>query len=72
MLADRAFFGMAQPSGETPGHGVDRFPALVDGQRPAHYEAAHPVGADTFDVLTGLLGMDDDEVAELMAEGVLT
>ncbi len=71
-LAAREFFGMAEASGETPGHPVDRFPALFDGVRPSHYEAAHQLGADTFDVLTGVLGMSDGEVADLMAEGVLS
>ena len=51
---------------------MDRFPALFDGVRPSHYEAAHQLGADTFDVLTGVLGMSDGEVADLMAEGVLS
>ncbi len=71
-LAARQFFGMAEAPGETPAHPIDRFPALFDGVRPPHYEAAHQLGADTFDVLTGVIGMSDDEVAELMGEGVLS
>ena len=71
-LAAREFFGVAEASGETPAHPVDRFPALFDGVRPGHYEAAHQLGADTFDILTGVIGMSDDEVAELMAGGVLS
>jgi crotonobetainyl-CoA:carnitine CoA-transferase CaiB-like acyl-CoA transferase len=72
VLAARGFFGEAAANGTTAGHRIDRFPALFDGARPGPYVAASPLGSDTFDVLTGVLGMDEGEVAELMAEGVLS
>jgi len=69
-LAKRAFFGVTE--GDGGGYGVDRFPALFDGERPPHVEAVHQLGADTFDVLQGVLGLDDEEIAGLMADGVLS
>jgi crotonobetainyl-CoA:carnitine CoA-transferase CaiB-like acyl-CoA transferase len=70
-LAARDFFGTAHAErwGE---YGLDRFPARFDGQRPPVYEGVHQVGQDTFDVLSGVLGYDDERVAELMASGALT
>ena len=56
-LPRAAFFGTAtaRPWGE---YGIDRFPALFNGERPAMYEeSVHQTGADTFDVLTDLLGL---------------
>lgn len=70
-LAARGFFGTATAEGWGE-YGIDRFPALFNGERPATYEGVHQTGEDTFDVLTGLLGMSDGEVAELMAAGALT
>jgi len=70
-LAAREFFGSATAAnwGE---YGLDRFPARFNGTRPAAYEGIHGIGDDTFDVMTGLLGLTDDEVAELLANGALT
>jgi len=70
-LAARHFFGTATSEfwGE---YGIDRFPATFNGERPALYEGVHSAGEDTFDVLTGLLRLSDDEVAELVAGGALT
>jgi crotonobetainyl-CoA:carnitine CoA-transferase CaiB-like acyl-CoA transferase len=70
-LRAREFFGEAAASSGTAAHAVDRFPARFDGARPSRYVAAAGLGADTFDILTDVLGMDADEVAELAAEGVL-
>ena len=53
-------------------YGFDKFPAFFNGERPAANEGVHSLGADTFDVATGLLGLSDDEVAALLAEGVLS
>ncbi|WP_322795328.1 CoA transferase [Tepidiforma sp.] len=70
-LAARQFFGTARA--ETWGeYGIDRFPALFEGERPPRYEGVHQVGQDTFDVLSELLGYDDGRIAELMAAGVLS
>jgi crotonobetainyl-CoA:carnitine CoA-transferase CaiB-like acyl-CoA transferase len=70
-LAARGFFGKttADNWGE---YGIDRFPARFNGDRPPVYEGVHQAGADTFDVMTGMLGLGDDEVAELLASGALT
>lgn len=66
------FFGTATPAEGWGAYGVDRVPALFNGERPSVYEGIHQLGEDTFDVLTGLLGLDDGEVARLMADGVLS
>jgi crotonobetainyl-CoA:carnitine CoA-transferase CaiB-like acyl-CoA transferase len=71
-LRGRAFFGAAEASGGTAGHPVDRFPARFNGERPDSYYAAHQSGADTFDILAEVLGLSDEEIASLMAEGILT
>jgi len=70
-LAAREFFGttVAENLGE---YGIDRFPARFNGERPAVYEGVRQTGADTFDVVTQLLGLPDDEVAELVASGALS
>jgi benzylsuccinate CoA-transferase BbsF subunit len=72
VLRARGFFGVAEPSSGADGYGIDQFPGSFDGERPAVYRAAHPLGADTFETLTGLLGMSEDEVAELFADGTLS
>jgi crotonobetainyl-CoA:carnitine CoA-transferase CaiB-like acyl-CoA transferase len=72
VLRERGFLGWAEPSSGAEGYGIDRFPAYFDGRRPATYRAAHPLGADTFETLTGLLGMTEDEVASLFADGTLS
>ncbi len=70
-LAAREFFGttVAENRGE---YGFDRFPARFNGERPFVYEGVRQTGADTFDVVTELLGLPDDEVAELLASGALS
>lgn len=72
VLRKRGFFGVADASSGADGYGIDRFPAAFDGKRPDVYRAAHPLGADTFETLTGLLGMSEDEVAALFADGTLS
>lgn len=70
-LADRRFFGSA--SSETLGdYGIDQFPALFNGVRPSRYEGVHQTGEDTFDVVTAVLGLPDEQFAELAARGVFT
>ncbi len=71
VVAARGFFGEAQPSAGGRPVPADSFPALLDGRRPDRTFAAHESGADTFEVLQEILGLDDDAVAELMAAGVL-
>ena len=68
----REFFGESEASGGTGGSSVDRFPARFAGQRPPVYRAPHQMGADTFEFLTGVVGMDEGEVAQLAADGVLS
>ncbi|MBI5947099.1 MAG: CoA transferase [Chloroflexi bacterium] len=70
-LAARRFFTTAE-SNQWGAYGLDAFPARFDGRRPAPYAGTREVGSDTFDVLTGVMGLPDDEVAELMARGALT
>lgn len=70
-LAARGFFGTLRTEGRGD-YGYDKFPALFNGQRPAANDGVHLLGADTFDVATGLLGLSDDEVTALLADGVLT
>ena len=70
-LRARDFFttATAEKWGE---YGLERFPARFSGERPAKYEGVRQIGEDTFDVITALLALPDDEVAELMAAGVFT
>ncbi len=70
-LAHREFFTTAtcERWGE---YGIDRFPARFNGRRPGPYEAVHEVGEDTFEIMTGLLGLPDERVAELIGTGVLS
>jgi crotonobetainyl-CoA:carnitine CoA-transferase CaiB-like acyl-CoA transferase len=70
-LKARGFFGSAAAEiwGE---YGLDRFPAKFNGERPAEYEGVHQVGEDTFDIATTMLGLGDEEVADLVAKGVFT
>ncbi|MEP7216055.1 MAG: CoA transferase, partial [Anaerolineaceae bacterium] len=70
-LEAREFFGTLSRDGGSD-YGFDRFPALFNGERPAASEGVHSLGADTFEVATDLLGLSDDEVAGLLAEGVLS
>ncbi len=70
-LAARRFFGTATAEGWGE-YGIDRFPALFNGRRPSRYEGVRQVGEDTFDIATGMLGLSDDEFAELAAKGVFT
>ena len=70
-LAAREFFGIATMEGGGD-YSIDRFPALFNGLRPERYEGVHQPGSDTFDVATGVLGLDDDAVAELLANGALS
>lgn len=70
-LATREFFGSAE-SERFGTYGLDRFPALFDGARPARYDGPVAAGIDTYDVLTTILGIDDETFASLMAEGALT
>ncbi len=53
-------------------HGAERFPAFIDGLRPGAAVGARSLGADTFDVFTELLGLSAEEVAALVADGVLS
>ncbi len=70
-LAARSFFGTAE-SERFGTYGLDRFPATFDGARPARYDGPVATGADTYDVLSTLLELDDETIAGLMAEGALT
>ena len=67
-LAAREFFTTA-PVG---GHGLERFPARFDGRRPERNDGVRQLGEDTFDIATGLLGLDDATLAAWMAQGVFT
>ncbi|HEX6031269.1 MAG TPA: CoA transferase, partial [Tepidiformaceae bacterium] len=70
-LAAREFFGTA--TAEKWGqYGLDQFPARFGGERPSTYEGVHQVGQDTFEVLTEVLGLSDEEVAELAAAGAIS
>lgn len=71
-LAARSFFGKATAAELWGEYGVDRFPARFNGERPAIYEGVHQPGADTFDVLSDVLGMSGDEIAALAEAGALT
>jgi crotonobetainyl-CoA:carnitine CoA-transferase CaiB-like acyl-CoA transferase len=70
-LAARGFFGTAtaEPWGE---YGIDRFPALFNGERPNTYDGVHPIGADTFDVAADVVGLSEEEIADLAAGGALS
>ncbi len=70
-MAARDFFGTAE-SERFGTYGLDRFPAIFDGVRPARYDGPVANGADTYDVLSTLLELDDETIAGLMAEGALT
>ena len=70
-LAAREFLGTI-PTEDGGEQGAERFPAHIDGQRPTTGYAARSLGADTFDVLTELLGMSPEVVGELVADGVLS
>jgi crotonobetainyl-CoA:carnitine CoA-transferase CaiB-like acyl-CoA transferase len=67
----RRFFGLL-PSSAWGDYPAEAFPATFNGRRPAVGEGVHDAGADTFDVLTGILGLSDDEVAELAESGALS
>lgn len=70
-LAARRYFDTATtvPWGE---HGIDRFPALFDGARPPRYEAAREGGADTSAVLSEVLGLSGEAIADLAARDALS
>ncbi len=70
-LAARGFFGTTTAEGRGE-YGIDRFPARFNGVRPPEYRGVRQLGADTFDVVTELLGLSDAEVAELLASGALS
>jgi len=70
-LAARSFFTTVQSESRGE-YGLDRFPARFNGECPPRYDAVHEIGADTFDVLTGLLGYSDDEAADLLSGGALS
>lgn len=69
-LAARGFFGTATADSRGT-YGTDRFPARFNGLRPPEYRGVRQTGADTFAVVSELLGLPDDEVAELLASGAL-
>jgi crotonobetainyl-CoA:carnitine CoA-transferase CaiB-like acyl-CoA transferase len=71
-IRDRGFFSHSTPSGGSNGNAIDVFPARFNGVRPAIYNAVHQLGVDTFDFLSGPVGIPEDEVAELAAEGILS
>jgi crotonobetainyl-CoA:carnitine CoA-transferase CaiB-like acyl-CoA transferase len=71
-LRAREFFGTASEVDPWGAYGLDRFPARFEGKRPLQYEGVHELGADTFDVFSGILGLSDEQIAELMAGGVLS
>jgi crotonobetainyl-CoA:carnitine CoA-transferase CaiB-like acyl-CoA transferase len=71
-LAARGFYTASTHSDRWGEYGIDAFPALFNGARPGPYEAVHELGADTFDVATGLLGMSDDQFAALAGDGVFS
>jgi crotonobetainyl-CoA:carnitine CoA-transferase CaiB-like acyl-CoA transferase len=70
-LASRGFFTTVRSESRGE-YGLDRFPARFNGECPPRYDAVHEIGADTFDVLTGLLGYSDDEAADLLSGGALS
>jgi crotonobetainyl-CoA:carnitine CoA-transferase CaiB-like acyl-CoA transferase len=70
-LSARGFFATLSGDGVRK-YGYDTFPARFNGRRPAASEAVHQIGADTYEVVTGLLGVSDDQFAELVAVGALS
>ena len=70
-LAARSFLGTV-PTEDGGEQGAERFPAYIDGLRPTTAYGARSLGADTFDVLTELLELPPDEIAELVADGILS
>jgi crotonobetainyl-CoA:carnitine CoA-transferase CaiB-like acyl-CoA transferase len=70
-LADRRFFGTATSEGRG-NYPIDCFPARFNGHRPDTYAGVRELGADTFDVISDLLGLSADEIAELAAANVLS
>ena len=53
-------------------YAADQYPALFNGDRASAAFGVHALGQDTFDVLTSVLGMGDEEIADLMAAGALS
>ena len=70
-LAARGFLGTI-PTEDGGEQDAERFPAYIDGLRPTTAYGARSLGADTFDVLTELLELPPDEIAELVADGILS
>ncbi|MEO8538582.1 MAG: CoA transferase [bacterium] len=70
-LANRKFFSTAN-SAHWGDYGIDQFPATFNGERPAIYDGVHAIGEDTFDVAVELLGLGDEELAELLGSGALS
>ncbi len=69
--ASRALFGTLS-TGHWGEHGFDRFPATFNGDRPSVYEATRETGSDTFDILSEVLGLGDEEIGALAEAGALT
>jgi crotonobetainyl-CoA:carnitine CoA-transferase CaiB-like acyl-CoA transferase len=70
-LAARKFFGVAHAA-NWGDYGFDRFPARFNGERPQVYEGVHTIGEDTFAMLTEILGLGEDEIADLAAQESVT
>lgn len=70
-MAARRYFGRLT-TGQFGEHSADRYPALFDGERPDAYEPTHDTGADTFDVLVEVAGLEPEEIARLAESGALT
>jgi crotonobetainyl-CoA:carnitine CoA-transferase CaiB-like acyl-CoA transferase len=49
----------------------ERFPARFNGEPITEYLGVRDGGADTFEVLTSVLGLSDEEIAELVGSGAL-
>ena len=69
-LAARDFWGTVTTE-DGGAQNAERFPARFDGLRPSPATAARSLGADTFDVFTEILGLSPEEIAALVADGVL-